>query len=220
MDEKRTWSCDVVANCPFESFNSRLSYHKTEYHSPHRYVHYNGEQVSISRGPDGKLKCPCGEPKHARYSCERIRLMCKVSKHPPPDSIRWNDWDEVSFRNRPRFRRQSKSTAPTTSADTSAIGPHRTIRTRSSTKNSIPKIEERDTKFRLVEEASSISTGELSDRKEFLLKKLADEKAEACVLDKAIKDAVEIKALESQIKTMSAKNKAKRQKLETLISQS
>ncbi|KAF9065390.1 hypothetical protein BDP27DRAFT_1331987 [Rhodocollybia butyracea] len=93
--QSENWSCDVVANCPFAKFSTSLQTHKSDYHCQQRSVSYHDEKhVSVSRRPDGKMACPCGDDRHARFNFQKILSMCRLKGgHPLPDATRWNDYD-------------------------------------------------------------------------------------------------------------------------------
>ncbi|KAF9062065.1 hypothetical protein BDP27DRAFT_306427 [Rhodocollybia butyracea] len=88
-----------MPNFPHEKFSTGLAFHRSDYHTTSRSIKYANETIRIRRGPDGKLECPCGEPKHARYCYRKILNMCSLSSgHPSADAAKWNDWTES-----PRF---------------------------------------------------------------------------------------------------------------------
>lgn len=65
-----------------EAGRTTQNHHKT-FHKPLHTFTYNGASHSVSRRPDGKLPCPCGEESHSRYSYHNIRNLCSRDPHPP-----------------------------------------------------------------------------------------------------------------------------------------
>ncbi|KAF9065434.1 hypothetical protein BDP27DRAFT_1404841 [Rhodocollybia butyracea] len=217
-----TWTCNVIPNCPYEKFSISLVLHKSEYHTPSRSIKYAGETVQIRRGPDGKLECPCGEPKHARYNYQKISNMCSLrTGHPPADATKWNDWTEYTYSHRSK-RIRTKSITPASSAAASAnsdstntstpTSKRRSNEQPSCSRNIRPKLEN-DNNI-----ASSAGGHGSTNKLNTLQYKLTMLKRESDKLDKELenkkKEEAEIRALESQIEDMEAEINAKRQKID------
>ncbi|KAH0825908.1 hypothetical protein J3R83DRAFT_7662 [Lanmaoa asiatica] len=55
----------------------------SDLHALSRSIQYQGTSVEIRRDPSsGKLPCPCGDPKHARFSFQKIYALCRKNDHP------------------------------------------------------------------------------------------------------------------------------------------
>lgn len=49
----------------------------------------------MHRRLDGKLECPCGHPKHRRFSRSKLLALCRAKNgHPPPETTKYNDFPE------------------------------------------------------------------------------------------------------------------------------
>ncbi|KAF9065435.1 hypothetical protein BDP27DRAFT_1463390 [Rhodocollybia butyracea] len=207
---EETWTCDLVPNCPLEKFSTSSKLHRTDYHSLQRSIQYAGETVLIRRlgGQDGKLECPCGEPKHARYNYQKISNMCSLrTGHPSADETKYNDWTEDTYSQRPR-RIRTKSTTPagSNSDSTTSTSPPPTSKRKSdeqpsSSRNIRPKLQSND----IIECVPNTD-------------KLAVLKKESDRLDKKLekkkkKEEAEIRDLESQIEDLKAEIDAKRQQI-------
>lgn len=54
----------------------------------------NGQRISLTRRPDGKVGCACGQEQHARYNYRKVYEMCRKKIHPPANSTQWKDLND------------------------------------------------------------------------------------------------------------------------------
>ncbi|KAH0834630.1 hypothetical protein J3R83DRAFT_10133 [Lanmaoa asiatica] len=96
-------ACSVEISCQNEKhLEEKLNKHFTDLHSLSRNVQYDGRMYALSLscvftfgvgstvlitrgGHTGKLSCPCGNPKHARRSYQKVYSLCRKKPHPVDD---------------------------------------------------------------------------------------------------------------------------------------
>ncbi|KAH0833799.1 hypothetical protein J3R83DRAFT_10949, partial [Lanmaoa asiatica] len=91
--------CQVVG-CRFPTVGTQkdaVKEHQANYHSLTRTVQYQGTPVLVTRdGQSGTLPCPCGNPRHARYSFRKMYSLCRKNPHPVEDDAFPDDPIEAS----------------------------------------------------------------------------------------------------------------------------
>ncbi|KAH7868512.1 uncharacterized protein C8R40DRAFT_1074735 [Lentinula edodes] len=103
--------CDQTT-CQYPFVGSNTESHRKEYHSTEHKLLYNGIKVKVSRQPEGKLPCPCGSERHARYSFKKLTALTRLPQHPLPDESPHPDHDIAGSNTSPT----SLSSLPTTSS--------------------------------------------------------------------------------------------------------
>ncbi|KAH7877864.1 uncharacterized protein C8R40DRAFT_871318 [Lentinula edodes] len=83
-----------IEGCKHAKLSRTKKLHFYYYHKEDYKLRYNGQKISLTRRPDGKVGCACGQEQHARYNYQKVYEMCRKKIHPPANSTQWKDSDD------------------------------------------------------------------------------------------------------------------------------